>query len=142
MKELKRRLKHSNLAQPARVRTPPPLLIEQEYAKELNDLTTIVISKLVYTPPLPALTDDKDPAPNETARCVVALATAIQTWRKAFRSAGDAAAVPLEPPPQGALLDAVTALPGIVGGVVPGGGHYFQETCFFDVSPMGWEGLG
>lgn len=41
-----------------------------------------------------------------------------------MREMGEASDVPIEPPMQSALLDACSALPGVVGAGVPGAGGY------------------
>ena len=41
-----------------------------------------------------------------------------------MRQMGEASDVPIEPPMQSALLDACSALPGVVGAGVPGAGGY------------------
>ncbi len=41
-----------------------------------------------------------------------------------MRTMGDVAHVPLEPPPQTRLLDSTAAIPGVLGGGVPGAGGY------------------
>lgn len=45
----------------------------------------------------------------------------IQTTRRLMREMGEASGVPIEPPEQTKLLDAVSALPGVIGAGVPGG---------------------
>jgi phosphomevalonate kinase len=48
----------------------------------------------------------------------------ISTTRSLVREMSDKSGVPIEPPPQTELLDACSAIAGVVGGVVPGaGGH-------------------
>ncbi|TNY21498.1 Phosphomevalonate kinase [Rhodotorula diobovata] len=48
----------------------------------------------------------------------------ILTIRKHIRYMGEASGVPIEPPEQTNLLDACSALPGVIGGGVPGAGGY------------------
>ncbi|GAA6054302.1 hypothetical protein JCM3770_001423 [Rhodotorula araucariae] len=51
-------------------------------------------------------------------------ASDILTVRKHIRYMGEASGVPIEPPEQTRLLDACSALPGVLGGGVPGAGGY------------------
>lgn len=44
-----------------------------------------------------------------------------QNTRRLMREMGELSGVPIEPPEQTRLLDAVTALPGVIGAGVPGG---------------------
>ncbi|KAM0749229.1 Phosphomevalonate kinase [Meredithblackwellia eburnea MCA 4105] len=48
----------------------------------------------------------------------------ILTTRKFMRRMGEASDVPIEPPSQTKLLDACSALPGVIGAGVPGAGGY------------------
>lgn len=48
----------------------------------------------------------------------------IQGNRALIREMSKASGVPIEPPQQTKLLDACSAIPGVVGGVVPGAGGY------------------
>ena len=48
----------------------------------------------------------------------------LQTTRALMRQMGEASDVPIEPPMQTALLDACSALPGVLGAGVPGAGGY------------------
>jgi phosphomevalonate kinase len=48
----------------------------------------------------------------------------ISTIRSLVREMSSKSGVPIEPPTQTELLDACSALPGVVGGVVPGAGGY------------------
>lgn len=52
------------------------------------------------------------------------IATTIQKIRSAIREMSDKSNVPIEPVEQQRLLDACSALPGVIGGVVPGAGGY------------------
>lgn len=52
------------------------------------------------------------------------LAARITDYRSKFKELGDKSDVPIEPPAQTKLLDACTALDGVVGGVTPGSGGY------------------
>jgi phosphomevalonate kinase len=49
---------------------------------------------------------------------------ALLSIRRLVRKMSDEAGVPIEPAPQTDLLDACSALPGVLGGVVPGAGGY------------------
>jgi phosphomevalonate kinase len=48
----------------------------------------------------------------------------ISTIRSLVREMSNKSGVPIEPPSQSELLDACSAIPGVVGGVVPGAGGY------------------
>ena len=48
----------------------------------------------------------------------------FQRIRKGIRLMSERSGVPIEPPSQTELLDACEAIPGVVGGVVPGAGGY------------------
>lgn len=48
----------------------------------------------------------------------------FQRIRKGIRLMSEKSEVPIEPPPQTALLDACEKIPGVIGGVVPGAGGY------------------
>ena len=48
----------------------------------------------------------------------------FSTIRSLLREMSDKSRVPIEPPVQTELLDACSAIPGVVGGVVPGAGGY------------------
>lgn len=52
------------------------------------------------------------------------LADIISTIRSLVREMSDKSGVPIEPPAQTELLDACSAISGVVGGVVPGAGGY------------------
>lgn len=52
--------------------------------------------------------------------------------RHGIRAMGAASGVPIEPPAQTRLLDACAALPGVVGGVVPGAGGYDAVTLLIE----------
>ncbi|KAJ6259258.1 hypothetical protein Dda_6157 [Drechslerella dactyloides] len=74
--------------------------------------------------------DDNGTAITTAAPSITRRITDIRT---AVRSLGEKAGVPIEPPSQTALLDAVTAsVPGALGGVVPGAGGY-DAVCFLYV---------
>lgn len=47
-----------------------------------------------------------------------------------MRNMGEASDVPIEPPAQSALLDACSALPGVLGAGVPGGASYLITSTF------------
>ncbi|KAG9090687.1 phosphomevalonate kinase [Ceratobasidium sp. 370] len=49
---------------------------------------------------------------------------ALESIRDGMRAVGKSSGVPIEPPEQTQLLDACYALPGVVGGGVPGAGGY------------------
>lgn len=53
-----------------------------------------------------------------------ALGACFEAMRKQIRLMGDKSGVPIEPPAQTRLIDACRAIPGVVGGTVPGAGGY------------------
>ncbi|KAK6363520.1 phosphomevalonate kinase [Orbilia blumenaviensis] len=57
------------------------------------------------------------------------LTSHIHQIRATIRHLSAQTSVPIEPPTQTALLDSATALPGVIGGVVPGAGGY-DAVCF------------
>lgn len=59
------------------------------------------------------------------------LHTTLMEIRQNLRDMGEAAGVPIEPPPQTELCDATMALPGVVGAVVPGAGGYDAVVCLY-----------
>lgn len=56
---------------------------------------------------------------------------AFQESRKALKSMGEAAGVPIEPEAQTALADATQALDGVIAAVVPGAGGYDALACLY-----------
>lgn len=52
------------------------------------------------------------------------ISSAFASIREKIRDMGSRSSVPIEPPEQTALLDALTKVDGVVGGVVPGAGGY------------------
>jgi phosphomevalonate kinase len=56
---------------------------------------------------------------------------AFQESRKALKSMGEAAGVPIEPEAQTALANATQALDGVIAAVVPGAGGYDALACLF-----------
>jgi phosphomevalonate kinase len=73
----------------------------------------------------------------------------LSTIRSLVREMSNKSGVPIEPPSQSELLDACTAIPGVVGGVVPGAGGYDavvllirdNEETFVELQDMldGWQ---
>lgn len=75
--------------------------------------------------------------PNAVYRTLADLATSFQLVRQGFRELS-AAAAPIEPPEQTALLDALQAIPGVVMAGVPGAGGYDAVfVVYVDPSPSG-----
>ncbi|KAH8809225.1 ribosomal protein S5 domain 2-type protein [Xylogone sp. PMI_703] len=77
------------------------------------------------------LWDELQARNEELAAALSAATPAVEDIAKAFaavreknRDMGSQSKVPIEPPEQSALLDALTELEGVVGGVVPGAGGY------------------
>lgn len=56
--------------------------------------------------------------------CYDRLKVALQESRRSVQDMSSQSNVPIEPPPQTKLLDACCAIPGVLGGVVPGAGGY------------------
>lgn len=61
--------------------------------------------------------------------------------RKLIREMSEKSAVAIEPPQQTRLLDACSAVPGVVGGVVPGAGGYDAIVLLLEDKPEVIEGL-
>ena len=62
---------------------------------------------------------------------LVSLRDTFLKIRKELRSMGEAADVPIEPPPQQELCDATSKLPGVVTALVPGAGGYDAVACLY-----------
>lgn len=60
------------------------------------------------------------------------IASAFQGIREKIRDMGSKSGVPIEPPAQTELLDALTKLDGVIGGVVPGAGGYDAVVLLVD----------
>lgn len=65
-----------------------------------------------------------DPSPVDLQNPYSGVRAAIEGVRHHLRALGKAADLPIEPKIQTALLDAVSTVPGVIGGVVPGAGGY------------------
>ena len=65
----------------------------------------------------------------------------IKENRKLIREMSVKSGVPIEPPQQTRLLDACSAVPGVVGGVVPGAGGYDAIVLLLEDKPEVIEGL-
>ncbi|RFU25141.1 hypothetical protein B7463_g11206, partial [Scytalidium lignicola] len=61
---------------------------------------------------------------SSSAPSVEEIAGAFAAIREKIREMGSRSSVPIEPPEQTSLLDALTEVDGVVGGVVPGAGGY------------------
>lgn len=62
---------------------------------------------------------------------LVSLRDTFLQIRNELRSMGEAAGVPIEPPPQQELCDATSKLPGVVTALVPGAGGYDAVACLY-----------
>ena len=62
--------------------------------------------------------------------------------RKELRLMGEAADVPIEPPPQQELCDATSKLPGVVTALVPGAGGYDAVACLYINRPEVVKSIG
>ena len=62
--------------------------------------------------------------------------------RTELRSMGEAADVPIEPPPQQDLCDATSKLPGVVTALVPGAGGYDAVACLYINRPDVVKSIG
>jgi len=61
--------------------------------------------------------------------------------RNELRSMGEAAGVPIEPPPQKELCDATSKLPGVITALVPGAGGYDAVACLYIDRPKVVESI-
>ncbi|KAI9730397.1 MAG: phosphomevalonate kinase [Cirrosporium novae-zelandiae] len=61
---------------------------------------------------------------NSSTDLLAHLQTTISQTRTHIRQMSEKSHVPIEPPSQTALLDACSAIPGVIGGVVPGAGGF------------------
>ena len=62
--------------------------------------------------------------------------------RTELRGMGEAAGVPIEPPPQTLLCDATMKIPGVVTALVPGAGGYDAIACLYIDRPSVLEAIG
>ncbi|KAG7338920.1 GHMP-like kinase [Nitzschia inconspicua] len=62
--------------------------------------------------------------------------------RTDLREMGEAAGVPIEPPPQTALCDATMKIPGVITALVPGAGGYDAVACLYIDRPSVLESIG
>ena len=62
--------------------------------------------------------------------------------RDELRSMGEAASVPIEPPPQQRLCDATSELPGVITALVPGAGGYDAVACLYINRPDVVKSIG
>lgn len=69
------------------------------------------------------------------------LTLCFRSIRKNIRTMGDKSGVPIEPPAQTKLLDACEAVPGVVGGTVPGAGGYDAIALLIEDDPSTVAGL-
>jgi phosphomevalonate kinase len=67
---------------------------------------------------------------------------ALREVRGNLRQLGEAAGVPIEPPPQTSLCDATMALPGVVAALVPGAGGYDAIVCLYVDRPPVLRAIG
>lgn len=65
----------------------------------------------------------------------------FRSIRKNIRTMGEKSGVPIEPPAQTKLLDACEAIPGVVGGTVPGAGGYDAIALLIEDNPATVSGL-
>lgn len=70
-----------------------------------------------------------------------ALTNLISRVRHLTRTMSQFSGVPIEPPSQTALLDACTALPGVIGGVIPGAGGFDAAVLVIEEGEDVLEGL-
>jgi len=73
---------------------------------------------------------------------LVSLRDTFLNIRKELRSMGEAADVPIEPPPQQELCDATSKLPGVVTALVPGAGGYDAVACLYINRPEVVRSIG
>jgi phosphomevalonate kinase len=73
---------------------------------------------------------------------LLALRDTFSQIRCELRSMGEAADVPIEPPPQQELCDATSKLPGVITALVPGAGGYDAVACLYINRPEVVQSIG
>uniref|UniRef100_A0A7R9ZUT2 GHMP kinase C-terminal domain-containing protein n=1 Tax=Pseudo-nitzschia arenysensis TaxID=697910 RepID=A0A7R9ZUT2_9STRA len=73
---------------------------------------------------------------------LLSLCNTFNQIRTELRSMGEAADVPIEPPPQQELCDATSKLPGVVTTLVPGAGGYDAVACLYINRPDVVKSIG
>ncbi len=73
---------------------------------------------------------------------LLSLCDTFNQIRTELRSMGEAADVPIEPPPQQELCDATSKLPGVVTALVPGAGGYDAVACLYINRPDVVKSIG
>jgi len=69
--------------------------------------------------------------PSDADSSLIFLRDTFSQIRKELRLMGEAAGVPIEPPPQQELCDATSKLPGVITALVPGAGGYDAVACLY-----------
>lgn len=80
--------------------------------------------------------------PSDTESPLLSLRDTFNQIRNELRSMGEAADVPIEPPPQQELCDATSKLPGVVTALVPGAGGYDAVACLYINRPEVVNSIG
>lgn len=80
--------------------------------------------------------------PSDVASPLLSLRDTFNEIRNELRSMGEAADVPIEPPPQQELCDATSKLPGVVTALVPGAGGYDAVACLHINRPEVVKSIG
>ncbi|EJU04392.1 phosphomevalonate kinase [Dacryopinax primogenitus] len=104
------------------------LAVSLNELSELNDADpatyTAVFTKAAALIKAKWSTAFEDPASDKIVNVLSEVATATEDIRSGMRQMGILADVPIEPDEQCRLLDACIAVPGVIGGGVPGAGGY------------------
>mmetsp|Transcript_37671 Transcript_37671/g.78917 ORF Transcript_37671/g.78917 Transcript_37671/m.78917 type:complete len:494 (-) Transcript_37671:400-1881(-) len=80
--------------------------------------------------------------PSDNDSPLISLRDTFSEIRNELRSMGEAAVVPIEPPPQQQLCDATSKLPGVVTALVPGAGGYDAVACLYINRPEVVKSIG
>eukprot|EP00536_Pseudo-nitzschia_multiseries_P000034 jgi/Psemu1/177696/e_gw1.2.174.1 len=80
--------------------------------------------------------------PSDTDSSLVSLRDTFTQIREELRLMGEAAGVPIEPPPQQKLCDATSKLPGVITALVPGAGGYDAVACLYINRPDVVKSIG
>jgi phosphomevalonate kinase len=80
--------------------------------------------------------------PSNSDSPLISLRDTFSQIRNELRSMGEAADVPIEPPPQQDLCDATSNLPGVITALVPGAGGYDAVACFYINRPEVVKSIG
>ena len=80
--------------------------------------------------------------PSQNDSPLISLRDTFLQIRNELRLMGEAADVPIEPPPQQELCDATSKLPGVITALVPGAGGYDAVACLYINRPEVVKSIG